>query len=126
MKAGTKKGTSYWWKTKFQVVDGLFATAWLTAIYDNRWCYRLDNYIGTAQQKMYFWEYVEEANISHTDVKSKEYVENDVAASHYVFRNFMGSVDQSDVKSFVMGLCRERVSAWHRKLLPFLIEAAII
>ena len=75
---------------------------------------------------MHFWDYIEDANNPNADVKSKEYSARMVAASHYVYRNFMGSVDQSDVKSVVMGLCTERVSAWHRKQLPYLIEAAII
>ena len=38
----------------------------------------------------------------------------------------MGSVDQSDSKSFVMGLCRERVAKWGHKQLAYLVEAAII
>ena len=38
----------------------------------------------------------------------------------------MGFVDQSDVKSYVMGLCREKVQKWAQKQLAFLVEAAII
>ena len=38
----------------------------------------------------------------------------------------MGAVDQSDVKSFRMSLATERVSAWHKKQVPYLIESAVM
>ena len=77
-------------------------------------------------KKMYFWDYIESDDNKGADVKSKKFTERLVAASHHLFRNFMGPVDQSDAKSKVMGLCREKVNAWHNKQLRFLIEAAVI
>ena len=86
--------------------------------------WRLDNYLGSAEKEnMCFWDYADEGP---NDVKKKSWVSSLVAKSHYVFRNYMGSVDQSDAKSHVMGLARERVEKWSQKQLAFLVEAAII
>ena len=73
---------------------------------------------------MQFWDYVEteEAN----EIKKKGRTCKDVPKSHWIYRNYLGAVDQSDVKSFVMGLCRERVAKWGHKQLAYLVEAAII
>ena len=38
----------------------------------------------------------------------------------------MGSVDQADVKAYVLNLTRQAVRKWHRKQLLFCIEAAVI
>ena len=72
---------------------------------------------------MKFWVYDNEGSAG--DVKGKIWKAKPVAMVHRLFRNFMGSVDQSDVKSHVMKLTSERVQSWHKKQLAFLIEAAI-
>ena len=96
----------------------------LTAVQDSKICWRIDNYFGPEYKAlMRFWDREEE---KFADVMKKSWFTNEVALSHYIFRNYMGAVDQSDVKSHIIRLTRETVSVWHRKQLAFLCETAIV
>ena len=44
---------------------------------------------------------------------------------HYIYRNFLGAVDQRNVKSHVMAITLERVARWRQKQLRFAVECAI-
>ena len=82
----------------------------------------MDNFLGPGYTEMMgFWDFVRSAG----DVNKKTYTLRAVAKVHELFRNYLGPVDQSDVKSQVMKLTRERVSSWHNKQLFFLIETCI-
>ena len=74
---------------------------------DSKMVYRLDNCLGPQHLvNMAFWDYVDEGK---SDSKKKVRFKNQVAKAHWVFRNFMGSVDQADVKATVMNLTRQIV-----------------
>ena len=60
------------------------------------------------------------------DVKKKQDIENQVAKTHHIYRNFMGSVDQGEVKAYILNLSRQKVQRWYRKQLLFCIETAVI
>ena len=65
---------------------------------------------------MQFWEY---KDTGESEVKEKGLFERSVPMAHYIYRNFLGAVDQRDVKSHVMAITRERVA------LRFAVECAI-
>ena len=71
---------------------------------------------------MQFWEY---KDTGESEVKEKGLFERSVPMAHYIYRNFLGAVDQRDVKSHVMAITRERVARWHQKQLRFAVECAI-
>ena len=119
------KGTFWMWKTVKEVVRGVFTTVYLTAVRDSKIVWRLDNFLGASKTKnMEFQDYVQ--TDSRKDIKQKQRIVKAVPKVHWMYRNYMGFVDQSDVKSRVMGLCREKVTKWAQKQLAFLVEAAII
>ena len=60
-----------------------------------------------------------------SDVNKKSWVTTAVASAHYIFRMYMGAVDQSDVKATVMGLTAEITPKWYKKQLAFCIETAV-
>ena len=116
------KGTSWFWNTSIQVTKHLLTTIYLTVVQDGKICWRLDNFLGGLRTKMHFWDYEHKGK---SDVKVKKWVTNMCATVHHVFRNHMGPVDQSDVKSDVMGICHEYTSHWYEKQLAFLVETAV-
>ena len=71
---------------------------------------------------MEFWDY---EDTGAGEVKEKNHVSNMCAKVHYVFRNYMGPVDQSDVKANVMGLTHELCRNWYEKQFAFLVETSI-
>ena len=71
---------------------------------------------------MQFWDYKDDGL---SDVKKKTWLSAMVAKSHYLFRKYMGAVDQSDVKASIMGLTMEGTPKWHAKQLAFCVESAI-
>ena len=71
---------------------------------------------------MQFWEY---KDTGESEVKEKGLFERRVPIAHYLYRNFLGAVDQRDVKSHVMAITRERVAHWYQKQLRFAVECAI-
>ena len=82
----------------------------------------MDNFLGPGHVAMMrFWDWVRGAD----DVNKKSWELRTVAKVHHLFRNYLGPVDQSDVKSQIMKLTRERVSYWYNKQLAFLIESCI-
>ena len=95
---------------------------YLTAVNDGKFCWRLDNFLGDLMTKMEFWDY---EDTGASEVKAKKHVSNMCAKVHHVFRNYMGPVDQSDVKASVMRLTRELNRHWYEKQLAFLVETSI-
>ena len=123
-KKNSRKGTSQSWKATVEVVINFTVSLWLTAVQDSKMCWRLDNFLGCKYTAdMVFWDREEGAK---SDVKKKALFKAPVVFSHQLFRNYMGAVDQRDVKSHVLLLTRGSVTVWHRKQLAFLCETAII
>ena len=92
-----RKGSSTFWKTQVETSSGVTVPIWLTAVVDSKIVQRLDNCLGPQHlQKMHFQDYVDDG---HGDVKTKEYIENTVAKTHFIYRNYMGSVGQADAKA---------------------------
>lgn len=100
----------------------LWTTIFLTAVQDGRICWRLDNFIGNRLTEMGFWDYEDTAK---SDAKEKKWKKNNVAQVHDIFRKYMGAVDQSDVKAYVMGISHEYTPHWYEKQLAFLVETSI-
>ena len=94
----------------------------MTAVNDGKFCWRLDNFLGNLMTKMEFWDY---EDTGASEVKAKKHVSNMCATVHHVFRNYMGPIDQSNVKGNVMGLTRELNRHWYEKQFSFLVETSI-
>ena len=85
-------------------------------------CWRLDNFIGNRLTEMGFWDYEDTAK---SDAKEKKWKKNNVAQVHDIFRKYMGAVNQSDVKAYVMEISHEYTPHWYEKQLAFLVETKL-
>ena len=84
------------WRSNIEVLSGVRCNIWLTSVMDSKFCKRLDNFLGPRYQKeMQFWEY---KDTGESEVKEKGLFERSVPMANYIYRNFLGAVDQRDVE----------------------------